>query len=104
MYNVKEFGGGLDELRERFPDGLADSLNWIVASTSGTHGTYATLDDIERGESDTLTVLIIMPRIVGMLYGNVQVESQDDIDFLRRLINSSMAKIFETQVGNLVMV
>lgn len=103
------------DLKSIFPRGEADVMNWCVFSTSGVHGTYLDLDTIEEyyqdpetfvrdehfGEPFTpkLTVLVIKPRIVSMLYGQIDI-TQEDIPFLRRLCQSSLEAIRRSQAGN----
>jgi len=83
----------VDYLKEYFEDGV-DDMNFIMFGTSGIHGTRTDLDDIEEcyekyeeGHEDFsnyLTFLIIRPRMVSMLYGNIYVK-KDEIPFLRKL-------------------
>jgi len=100
----------MEDLRSLFPDGKADEMNLCLFSTSGVHGSYITIeqieesllkygDDAEFGEDDApedwipphLTVLVIHPRLVCMKYGEVIVR-KDDLDFLKGLRVSSHAK------------
>lgn len=100
----------MEDLRSLFPDGKADEMNLCLFSTSGVHGTYTTIeqieesllkygDDAEFGEDDApedwipphLTVLVIHPRLVCLKYGEVIVR-KDDLDFLKGLRVSSHAK------------
>ena len=92
----------LEHLKRIFPDGEADSLNWCILSTSGVHGLYTTLDDIQAGdyEHPSITVLVIMPRVVTMLYGHIDI-TLDDIPYLRKLVNSSLKYIVESQKNNI---
>lgn len=88
---------GMDALRALFPDAQADQLNLVLFSTSGIHGTYNTIENAERflanGDSSKgygeVTFLIIHPRLVAMRYGVCNPETQDDIDYLKRLRASS---------------
>ena len=84
-------------LKNIFPDAKADELNFCLFSTSGVHGTYSTIEDAEievsRGRPAEVTFLVIHPRYVGLRYGNVIAESQEDIDFLRRLRASSLKTV-----------
>jgi len=103
----------MEDIKRVFPTGKANDMNWFIASTSGVHGTYETLDDIEEqlknpnieeyGEDyiPTLTFQIIMPRMVCVSYGNVQVKNQDDVDYLRGLISSTVNAIADTQYHNI---
>ena len=96
------------DLKEIFPDGEADRMNLVLFSTSGVHGSYSTIEDIEASlekygilnEDDEgglpddyygnrLTFLIVHPRIVSLKYGQVEVEASD-IPFLKKLRESSI--------------
>lgn len=96
---------GIAHLKKIFPDGEADDLNWCVLSTSGVHGLSTTLDDLERecnGEECqhlSITVLVIMPRVVSMLWGHIDI-TLEDIPYLRKLVTSSLRFIGESQIGN----
>lgn len=97
-------------LREWFPDGKANEMNAVLFSTSGVHGSYTTLEQIERGllkygddaefpdewpddyAGDQLTVLLIQPRLCTVRHGNVKV-TLADIDFLKDLRASSHAAL-----------
>lgn len=83
---------GMETLRAIFPSGEANPLNFVLFSTSGTHGSYLTIEDVaeslDSDEPEHLTVLVIQPRTVRMLYGSIVV-SKEDIDFLVRLRESS---------------
>jgi len=82
---------GMRVLREFFPTGQADDLNFVLFSTSGIHGSYSRIEDIGPGEEqdDCVTFVIVHPRIVCMRYGNAKPETPEDIDFLKKLRQSS---------------
>ena len=101
-YSVMCIADGEDEmeaLKMMFPEGTADDLNVVLFSTSGVHGTYTTIEEIEETlhktvleaweDPTTLTFLIVHPRLVALRYGTVTPKTQDDIDFLKRLRSSS---------------
>ena len=98
-YNIFQYSPeeSMDMLKSVFPDGLADEMNFCLFSTSGVHGTYSTIEDAERRllfeDSDEgteeVTFLVVHPRVVALRYGNVIVESNADIAFLKRLRKSS---------------
>ena len=110
----------IDDLKRIFPEGKCNTLNWFYLSTSGVHGSYTTLDDIEKGwdivkkegwdeEVDDwpegycgrdITVGVLMPRMAKVIYGNIELETRDDIRWLRELLNSSIEAIVESQEGN----
>ena len=85
-------GDGMTALRELFPEGLADDLNFVLFSTSGVHGTYCLIEDVEAGGDDSakdVTFVVIQPRIVCIRYGNCTPQTPDDFFFLKRLRESS---------------
>lgn len=95
-YNILRCTEGIDLLREIFPDAEADSLNFCLFSTSGVHGSYGTIEDAsqdlykeDEDIIDSVTFLVICPRLVCMKYGNAKVKSKEDIEFLRKLRDSS---------------
>lgn len=83
---------GVRQLREIFPDGKANDLNFVLFSTAGTHGSYLTIEEVlaslDGDEPELLTVLVIQPRVVRMLYGSIEI-TKDDRSFLRLLRESS---------------
>lgn len=102
-YEIARLGSGdpdraMTELRQLFPEGKANEMNLAVFSTSGVHGTYFTIEEIEAGfamdpsssdyPGDLLTVSVYQPRTVCVSYGNVRV-TPDDIEWLKRLRASS---------------
>lgn len=88
--------GGLYALRAMFPDAKADALNFCLFSTSGVHGTYATIEEVEKGECSGVTFLVVHPRLVALRYGECEPTTPEDFAFLKALRASSleaMAKI-----------
>lgn len=101
---------GMAGLRAMFPDAKANEMNFVLFSTSGVHGHYLTIEDVEAslmkygddpdfGDDepadwcgDTITFLIVHPRIVALRYGNARV-TLDDIPFLKKLRASSLAAV-----------
>ncbi len=105
-------GDGMNELREMFKDGEADDLNFCLFSTSGIHGSYNTLESVERcvmpqqdanaeeyGQTQ-LTFLIVQPRLVVLRYGNCEPMTTDDFSFLRKL-RASTFRVFAEQLSAL---
>lgn len=95
---------GMAGLRDIFPDGQANEMNFCLFSTSGVHGTYATIEEAEawvvRGQPsdkeypedggvDGVTFLIVHPRICCIRHGNCEPKNADDIAFLKTLRQSS---------------
>ena len=102
---------GMESLRSIFPEGKADDLNFVLFSTSGVHGSYITIEEIEAGlhkygddfdpgedewpegwHGTDLTVLIVQPRTVCLRCGNIRVRRKD-IAYLKRLRRSSMKAV-----------
>lgn len=98
---------GMESLRTMFPSGAAiNQDNFVIFGTSGVHGSYSTIDDIEEclnkfGDDfdpgsdepdgwigDKLTTLIIKSRSVCLYYGNVRVRLAD-IPYLRDIQSAS---------------
>ncbi len=96
VYNLENPIYGIEALQELFPLGVADSMNFCLFSTSGVHGSYTTIEDIEQNlknpieESNELTFLVIHPRTVVLRYGRCLIEDEDDIKFLKKLRASSL--------------
>jgi hypothetical protein len=103
-YTIFRIKGGIEALKTMFPKGKADDLNFVLFSTSGVHGSYTTIEEIEEsikkyGDTEPegypddwcstkLTVEIIQPRICCLRYGNIEV-TLEDIPFLKKLRKSS---------------
>lgn len=94
----------VEELREMFPLGEADELNWLFLSTSGIHGSSTHLETLERhfapDEPQYITVLVVQPRLVRTLYGEIEV-GPEDYTFLRGLVRSTLVAVAKSQAGNL---
>jgi hypothetical protein len=93
------------DLRRTLPaTGQADARNWGFLSTSGVHGSYATLDEIEaqiaeRDTPPTITVLVLKPRTCTLLYGDIEI-SLADIPYLRELVRTTLHQVTLSQAGN----
>lgn len=107
-YNLFHILAGIDSLKCIFPEGEANEMNFALFSTSGVHGTYTTIEEIELslqkyGESFTpsetedepkdyaypeMTIQIIQPRICCLRYGTMKV-TLADIPYLKKLRQSS---------------
>jgi hypothetical protein len=101
----------IDALKLLFPDAKANSMNFCLFSTSGIHGSYTTIEDVEKiivngeyydedGEEEDLgvTFLIVQPRLVCLRYGVCYSENIEDINFLKNLRASSYEAI--RNIGN----
>lgn len=93
---------GMQSIRSMFPNAEANDENFVIFSTSGVHGSYTTIEEIEAGlrqygddfdpgdqepegwRGCSLTLLIVQPRIVCVRCGNVTVRLAD-IDYLKKL-------------------
>jgi len=93
-------GDGMEALRQLFPDGEANDMNFALFSTSGIHGTYCLIEAVEEdmqrdkreGPRD-VTFVVIQPRIVCMRYGCAEPRTADDIAFLKKLRASSLRAV-----------
>jgi hypothetical protein len=95
---------GMKALRLMFPDGEADSMNVVLFSTSGVHGTYNTIEEAEacvlhgdKEQGEDVTFVIIHPRMVALRYGNCEPQTREDFAFLKKLRASSHAVL--TKIG-----
>lgn len=92
------------------------AYNWLFIGTSGVHGTYTTLDDIEENwdyienykgdpadaeHTNLITVLILHPRTCVLKYGHLEVVRRGDIPYLRKCVAKTIKAILESQEGNL---
>ena len=100
VFSLTDRDNGMAQLRATFPEAKADEMNFVLFSTSGVHGTYNTIEEAERhlacGGEDTsgeVTFLIVHPRLVSLRYGQCEPKNQADIDYLKRLRNSSHAAV-----------
>lgn len=72
------------------PRPVADEMNLCLFSTSGVHGSYCTIEDVEADpELEEVTVLVIHPRTVTLRYGNVPVNAET-APYLKALRASSL--------------
>jgi len=104
----------MNQVRSIFDNGenISFEMNWLFLSTSGVHGTYTTLEEIEEkwgieqddyGEKyylDSVTVLIVQPRLCTLWNGHVKIE-KEDIPYLRNLVSKTINGITRTQKGNI---
>jgi len=106
-YNTFEIvGNAMVALRLLFPNGRADEMNFVLFSTGGVHGSYATLEQIEASfekdgppagmtpadELPQVTVLVVQPRLVCLRFGNAIV-TPENLPWLKGLRASSMAAV-----------
>lgn len=92
----------IDQVKEIFEDG-PDEMNWLFLSTSGVHGSYETLDDIEADDDNTehyITMLVVHPRMVWCKYGHLKIERKD-IPWLRVMVTKTIEAVKDSQQGNL---
>lgn len=87
----------IDAIKEIFPTGECDEMNFILFSTSGVHGSYSTIESVENRtdpeDDGSVTFLIIKPRILVLQYGNVYPETPEDFAFLKKLRASAKEAI-----------
>ena len=102
-----------DTIKNIFADG-PDDMNWVIGSTSGIHGTYNSLDSIEKDWDEAaahprhenhhqryFTLLVIHPRMVCLVYGHIFMRTLEDVKWMRQAITHSLIHIRESQNGNL---
>jgi hypothetical protein len=108
VFRVVSDNDGMDALRAFFPTGDEPSdLNFVLFSTSGVHGSYATIEseeadawrlDLDDDEPATpyqprVTFLVVSPRICCLRYGNCLPQNADDFAYLKRLRAASWKAI-----------
>ena len=101
-YSVWEADWSMDDLRRHV---RIDGMNWLLLSTSGVHGSYASLDDLRldleaKAWGSEITFLYIQPRRVRMICGNVKVRGGGDYKWLRDRVEESLRSIVDSQRGN----
>ena len=110
-YHVFDALKTIEDLKTIFPDGKADDLNWVFLSTSGIHGSYITLDDLEKDsdcaeciddEGNThITILVLHPRMCCIKFGEMKINLKNDSQYLRGLVKSTVEEITKFAEGNL---
>lgn len=103
----------IQEVRELFPNEIADEYRWILCGTGGIHGSDLTINNAEyivRDESGVtrpignarsfITVLVVEPGNIILRWGEIQV-NLDDLNYLRKLVRSSLDAIVRSQGGNI---
>jgi hypothetical protein len=82
-------GSGMAALREIFPDGEANDLNIVLFSAPGLPGADVTIEQIELGAAAGVPFVYLKPRQVSAWTGTCIPETPEDVDFLRKLRDSS---------------
>ena len=93
IQRLSDFELGMDALREIFAN-APNALNFVLFSTSGIHGSYTTIEDVESDISEgkeprSLTFVIVQPRMVVLRYGNCLPKTAEDVAFLKMLREKS---------------
>lgn len=99
VFSLRHGSDAMAALRAMFPDGEANDMNAVLFSTSGVHGTYNTIEEVEatlKGEASEddasdVTFVVVQPRRVSLFCGNVTPKTLDDIAFLKKLRATSHA-------------
>jgi hypothetical protein len=78
----------LADLKDVFPEPIADEMNFCLFSTSGVHGTYTTIEEAEAEPDGEVTILVVHPRTVTLRYGNIPVDAES-APYLKALRASS---------------
>jgi len=93
---------GMAALRDFFPDAKANAMNFVLFSTSGVHGSYCTIEEVEESRADgvaeddrieEVTFQIVQPRLCTIRYGNCIPQTPDDFAFLKTLRDSSWTAV-----------
>jgi hypothetical protein len=97
---------GMEALKSLFPDAVADFMNFVLFSASGVHGSYITIEQVEKTlnnhaaeiynedeDCSEITFLIVHPRLVTLRYGTCSPATQADIDYLKALRESSQKAV-----------
>jgi len=113
---VDEHRSPIDFVLDFFTETMDYTLNWLFLSTSGVHGTYTNLDEIEASWDEKLTgdpdedddivghdvtVLILCPRLVVCYYGDIKIENKSQIGALRNIVSKSLDGIQYSQRYNM---
>lgn len=106
-YDMEEARWTFEELAAFFEAGSSgkpDQLNWLFLSTSGVHGSYVTLDDLEKewgkAEHQEITMILVCPRIVHMKWGTLSIK-REHIPLLREWVAASLEAVRDSQIENL---
>jgi hypothetical protein len=110
LFRLTDATRGMAAIREFFGAATCNYMNFLLLSTSGVHGSYTSLDEIEAslvkyGEGEPtgedwpedyafpeVTFVIVQPRLVCLRYGNTRV-SLEDIKYLRSLSPTTVAAV-----------
>lgn len=89
------------------------SMNWLILSTSGIHGSYTALDELEIDDGTnedeslwqdgiaTITAMIFQPRRLSIVYEGELEITRDDIPYLRNIVSKTVLGFIESQRGNM---
>ena len=88
------------------------TMNWLILSTSGIHGSYTTLDTLEndngldedslwKNDIATITAMIIQPRRCCIAYEGEMEIKRSDIPYLRTIVMKTLNGIVDSQLHNL---
>lgn len=81
-------------------------LNMLFGGSGGVHGPRGSLRSIERDwnneeEDKELSILVLHPRLVSLIYGTLLIRDKEDIDWLRGTITKSCNYFIDSQRGNI---
>jgi hypothetical protein len=105
IYWLKDSARGMEAIKEFFPDGTCNQFNIFIPSTSGVHGMYTTLDELEAsikkyGFQETEGMLDDPPDDwVRIARADAKV-TLEDIPYLRKLAASSTKALAVWLKGN----
>lgn len=89
VWRLLDTANAMDALRAMFPLGECDSMNFVLFSTGGVHGSFQTIEDEETEASSGVSFQLIQPRLVLTRYGVARPSTVEDFAFLKKLRASS---------------
>lgn len=83
-------------VKEMFPDEKSDSMNILMGSTV-TDDVGVKLNRIRKPNGQLFPVLILHPQLRTLKYAELRIRDQDDIEWLQKVISSSVAAFVNSQ-------
>lgn len=103
-YQIKPLQS-IEQVREVFKLDSPDAFTWLFVGTGGVHGSHDSLDAamlaLNSGRKPRVTVLVVHAKEVCTRYGSIEIETADDVDFLRHCVGFSLSRIEDTQARHL---
>lgn len=83
-------------VKEMFPETEADSMNIMLGPTD-IDDVGIKLNRIRKPDEQLFPVLILHPRLRTLKHAELRIRDQDDIDWLRKVISSSVTAFVNSQ-------